>query len=246
MPNKVIQYTFLCIFVVTAVLTLLGLVSINGKHVLQVDYVRVLLGALILQLVSIVIAAGWIAFGIGDVEHYKWQIVYPANLRDNFEKLYIDNQKIEGFKEFYVKNKNKRQSDIQDNNIDKPQLDDFLDSLFAIKKAGIFAGRRADGEMFLIKGSSESANFGTAVLEFPNEPSLVAFRVTSEPQKGNLWHLSFGQPDRYVEYEGRINKWPGGDLDVDFSQSEGRGSWSGDLSYLGTYVGKFTLNKQLL
>jgi hypothetical protein len=120
-----------------------------------------------------------------------------------------------------------------------------LDSLFVIKKAGVFAGRRADGELFLIGQNRENTNYGTAVLTFPNETQAIAFNVTSEPELGGSWHLSFSQPDRYVEYEGRINKWPGGDLDVDFTRKQ-EGAWSGELHFGGVFVGRFSLNRKLL
>jgi hypothetical protein len=236
MPNKVIQYVFLAIFALTAIVTLLG---ITEKVTIEPFYLKGLFGALLLELIAVVIAAGKNAFASRSLEHYIWKITYPNDLQQNFEKLYLKEPQ---FAAFYQKNKNIEQSAIDDSTLSKTELRSFLDNLFVIKKASEFAGNSATGEMFLIRENKNAQNFGTAVLTFPNEPQPIAFTVTSEPELNKLWHLRFGQPNRYVEYEGRINKWRGGDLDVDFTQ---RGEdWSGELHFNGVYVGKFSLTRQ--
>jgi hypothetical protein len=203
MPNRVIQYVFLAIFALTAIVTLLG---ITEKVTIESFYLKGLFGALLLQLIAVVIAAGKDAFAARSLEHYIWKITYPNDLQQNFEKLYLQDSK---FAAFYDKNKNIEQSVIQDSTLAKTELRSFLDNLFVIKKASEFAGNSANGEMFLIRENKDAQNFGTAVLTFPTEPQPIAFTVTSEPELNKLWHLRFGQPDRYVEYEGRINKWRG-------------------------------------
>jgi hypothetical protein len=239
MQDKLIQYIFLSIFALTAIVTLLGISTILP---IPDFYLQGLYYALLLQLIAVVIAAGKLAFGVGSVEHYKWQVMYPSNLRQNFETVYL---KDPDFAAFYEKNKNKEQSAIEDNGISKAELRRFIDLLFVIKKASEFAGNSADGEMFLIRQRREGTNYGTAVLTFPNETQPIAFTVTSEPELGASWHLRFRQPDRFVEYEGRINKWRGGDLDVDFTRKQG-GDWIGEIHFDGAYVGKFLLSRKLL
>ena len=240
MPNKMIQYMFLSIFALTAIVTLGGVMKLIPIQ--EGYYLPGLFSALVLQLVAVVIAAAKIAFGVGSLEHYKWQIIYPPDLRKNFETVYL---KDSGFESFYHKNKHKEQSEIQDESLTKAELRNFIDSLFVIKKADQFAGNSADGDMFLIRQNRESQNFGTAVLTFPNEVQPIAFNVTSEPELESSWRLRFRQPDRYVEFEGRINKWRGGDLEVDFTRKQGE-DWSGELHFDGTYVGRFSLSRKLL
>jgi hypothetical protein len=178
--------------------------------------------------------------GGGDIEHYGWEISYPGNLRQNFESLFLKDQ---DFKNFYAQNKSKKQSEIHDNSIAESDLNKFLDILFVIKKAAEFAGQTtAEGDLFIIREREKGSNRGKAVLTFPTETEPIAFAVTSGPERGGKWHIRFGQPKRYVEYEGRINVWPGADLEVDF-EIERRGEWSGPLHYNGVYVGKFSVTR---
>jgi hypothetical protein len=238
MQNRMIQNIFLFIFLLTAIVTLLGITN----HVPIPDfYLKGLFAALLLELIAIVIAAGKRAFARGgDIEHYGWEISYPGNLRQNFESLFLKDQ---DFKNFYAQNKSKKQSEIHDNSIAESDLNKFLDILFVIKKAAEFAGQTtAEGDLFIIREREKGSNRGKAVLTFPTETEPIAFAVTSGPERGGKWHIRFGQPKRYVEYEGRINVWPGADLEVDF-EIERRGEWSGPLHYNGVYVGKFSVTR---
>jgi hypothetical protein len=243
MPEVTIQYVFLSIFVLTAVVTLLGMTSL-----VHIDdfYLKGLFGALLLQLIAVVIAAAKIAFGT-TVEHYAWQIIYPPDLRQNFEKRYLPTPHFAGF---YDRNKGKEQSvieqsPIQDDAVSTIERKDFLDLLFVIKKAGEFAGNSAYGDMFLIRENMPGKNQGVAVLTFPTEAQLIAFKVTSDPELDHRWHLSFQQPERFVEYEGRRNKWKGGDLELDFTHPKhGEEVWEGELHFEGIYVGKFSLSRK--
>jgi hypothetical protein len=99
MPNKIIQYLFLSIFALTAIVTILG---IAAHDYVRIDefYLKRLFAALLLELIAVVIAAAKLAFGVGGVEHYIWQIVYPTDLRQTFETLYL---KDPTFAAFYAK-----------------------------------------------------------------------------------------------------------------------------------------------
>jgi hypothetical protein len=238
MPEKTIQRVFLFIFVLTAIVTLLGITEfVRIRDV----YLWALFTALLLELIAVVIATAKKAFGTA-VEHYKWQIVYPTDLRQHFEKLYLPTP---NFAAFYERNKGKEQSAIQDDAISTIEQKNFLDQLFVIKKAGEFAGNSADGQMFLIRAHKGTKDYGIAVLTFPDETQPVAFQVTSDPELDRHWHVRFRQPERFVEYEGLRNKWKGGDLEVDFTHLKDGEEWEGELRFEGVYVGKFSLNRQL-
>jgi hypothetical protein len=96
--------------------------------------------------------------------------------------------------------------------------------------------------MFLIRQKDKGTNFGKGVLTFPGETQPIAFDVVGNPELGSSWEIHFEQPDRYVDYEGRINMWRGAGLDVKFEGAH-TGGWSGEVKYKGVYVGKFTLNR---
>jgi hypothetical protein len=242
MPNNLIMYMFLLIFFITAIVTILAISNLYPFNAMENFYKKSLFSALLLELVAIVLAAARLVFlNPGGVEHYVWQIVYPDNLRQQFEDVFLKDKL---FADFYQVNKNKGLFEIQDDKRSKFELERLLDSLFVIKKADEFAGKTAEGEMFLIRDAErKSTNFGKAVLTFPGETQPIAFGVTGQPEIGSSWHLSFSQPDRYVQYEGRINRWRGGNLDIDFNGKEGL-SWSGDLNFNGVKVGHFTLAKR--
>jgi hypothetical protein len=241
MPEKTIQRVFLFIFALTAVVTLLGITKSVSHVDIEDRYLWALFSALLLQLIYVVITTAKKALGT-NVERYIWQIVYPTDLRQNFEKLYLRDP---NFAAFYERNKGKELSAIQGDAISKIELTHFLDWLFVIKKAGEFAGNSANGDMFLIREHKGAKDYGIAVLTFPEETQPIAFRVTSDAELDRRWHLRFQQPGRFVEYEGRRNKWKGADLEVDFTHLKDGEEWEGDLRSEGVYVGKFSLVRQL-
>jgi hypothetical protein len=131
MQNKLIQNIFLLGFLLTLIVTLLGL-ALPDYVKIPDFYLKGLFTALVIELIGIVIAAGKVAFRSGDAEHYIWQIFYPDNLRQGFESLYVTD---ENFKKFYEQNKTVLQSKIHDDAIPSNVLNKFLDNLFVIKKS---------------------------------------------------------------------------------------------------------------
>jgi hypothetical protein len=244
MQNRMIQNIFLFVFVLVAIVTILGITEIVS---IPDFYLKGLFGALVLQLITIVLAAGKLAFAQPEhdvVEHYKWEISYTPSLRQNFESTYVRDP---DFAAFYSKNRAMGQKEIEDkelrdNIIPRIKLRSFLDNLFVIKKTGEFAGRRAGGEMFLIRESERGApSFGTAVLTFPGETQPIAFQVRST-EEGGLWQVSFDQPDRFVDYEGRVNTWRGGSFQVNFTRDR-TGQWKGQFRFEENDLGMVYLTR---
>jgi hypothetical protein len=119
-------------------------------------------------------------------------------------------------------------------------LEEYIDHIFVIKKAGEFANDVGKGELFIIR-KGDGGMSGKAVLTFPGETEAIAFDVITSPKESDEWELTFEQPDRFVDFQGRINKWKGGLLTVEFERSGGR--WIGNLIYSGVDVGRFSLDE---
>lgn len=101
MLSRTIQITFLLIFAATAVITLWGIVKKPPFDNIDPFYLRGLFGALILELIAVVILAGKDAFRSASskmVEHYEWRIAYPSDLRQSFEKAFLADP---AFRAFY-------------------------------------------------------------------------------------------------------------------------------------------------
>jgi hypothetical protein len=191
-----------------------------------------------------------------DIEYYRWKIAYPANLRSIFEDLYLANDP--SLKEFHQKNNGLTLSEIRDKELSRLRekeaalaavsdpdqrnvllheisaqrniLENYLDVIFVIRKSQDFSGRHAaNGHLFLIRENSEGQNDGKAVLEFPDETQPIAFDLTGEQQVDGVWKVSFVQPERYVYYQGRLNRWVASEFEVQFSRLNDQ--WSGPVKF---------------
>ena len=237
----IVQSVFVFIFLLTALLTLASLIPDRTNIQIEPFYKKLLFSALILELIGVVLIAGKTAFTPPAIEQYYWGISYPLDLEERFKKFYFEGN--DAFKAFYHTN---RYIDLH--RIDKKLNgnSDFLNKLFVLKKAGDFADRTAKGELY-VKRSVDGLNRGKAVLTFPDETQPIAFDVNTNPQTSATWHLKFMQPARFVEYQGRMNRWDGGDLNVGFKKS-GNDLWEGNLMFGEgdgiVDVGKFVLSKQ--
>ncbi len=237
---KPIQWLFLTIFSLITFLTLLGVMQLPPFDKISPEHLDILFRTLLLEIIAVVIYAGWKAFkDESHIDHYKWQISYPNDLKKRFEKPYLSDT---AFEIFYKKHEFDRLGEIIDDNIPQAKLDEYLDALFILKKAGEFANRTGEGDLYINrKGNGNGPGHGKAILVFPHEVQPIAFDVSTDLWNKSTWGLKFRQPDRYVKYEGRINTWRGGNLEVKFEKSNSK--WIGVLEFDGVDVGTFSLEK---
>lgn len=231
-----LQAVILVIFVMISITTLLGIVHVKPFDRIQPRYLAAMFAAVVTPLVAIVIAAGQDVFSPIKVEHYLWEISYPSDLEERFVRVLPQDEE---FMAFYSKHRVKALKTIKDASIPAELFETYVDKIFVMKKAADFSGRTAKGELFIIR-NDEGPSYGKAVLTFPGERQPTAFNVKTDPRADGPWRLRFEQPIRWVDYEGRLNKWKPAELTVNFSESDG--VWTGNLNYGKIEVGEFMLD----
>lgn len=235
--SNVLQYILLAVFVLVAITTLLGIIQIKPFHRIQPRYLAAMFFALVTPLIALVISAGEDVFLPSKVEHYRWEISYPLNLEKRFADNFLQDK---DFARFYVEHRFKKLGEIKNDGLPRSVFERYVDTLFILKKSSEFANQNAKGELFIIRDDDEGPSYGKAVLTFPYERQPIAFDVKTSFKADGPWKLEFYQPPRWVKYDGRVNEWKGGRLEVDFS--EHGGVWIGELLYSEVSVGKFTLD----